>query len=74
MVGVNGVIEICACPFCAFDDVEIDEIDLRVFAVTCPNCESMGPVYRASVGEELKGPVMAIELWNKRGFNCYESV
>ena len=44
------------CPFCGHDDVEIDEVDLHRFAVTCPECECIGPVF---------GAVMdAINAWN----------
>ena len=46
------------CPFCGFDDVEIDEIDIRIFAVVCPECECIGPI-----APEV---MTAIEQWNRR--------
>lgn len=52
-------IQVKPCPFCGQDDVEIDEIDLRCFAVCCPDCECIGPVVKTTVED-------AIEMWNKR--------
>lgn len=51
-------IEVKSCPFCAHDDVQIDEVDMGCFAVICPECECMGPVSRESLAA-------AIALWNK---------
>lgn len=47
------------CPFCGFDDVEIDEIDLGVYAVCCPECDAIGPWNYTS-------PEAALALWNQR--------
>ena len=47
------------CPFCLHDDVEIDEIAPGRFAVTCPECECIGPVSEVSA----EGAIMA---WNVR--------
>lgn len=46
------------CPFCAHDDVEIDEIELRCYAVCCPECGCIGPVTRTNTDG-------AITAWNK---------
>lgn len=51
------VLKVLACPFCGYDDVELDEIDRECFAVCCPECECIGPVSRLNIEE-------AIELWN----------
>jgi len=51
------------CPFCAHDDPVIDEIDMGCFAVTCPECECMGPVSR------MDG-YHAIHLWNHAQINA----
>ena len=47
------------CPFCGHEDVEIDEIDMGVFSVICPECETIGPASRVSVED-------AILKWNWR--------
>lgn len=47
------------CPFCGFDDVEIDEIDRGVFAVTCPECNATGPW-------DYNTPYGALAAWNLR--------
>ncbi len=47
------------CPFCGHDDVEIDEVSPGRFAVTCPECEAIGPTSEVSV----QGAVMH---WNVR--------
>lgn len=44
------------CPFCKFDDVQIDEISPGRIAVICPECECIGPV-----GDT---PDVAIDKWN----------
>ena len=54
-----SAITINPCPFCAYTDVEIDEIDLNCYAVCCPDCEAIGPVSKANVEE-------AIAKWNAR--------
>lgn len=46
-----------SCPFCDYEDVEIDEVDMGCYAVCCPECECIGPVSRQSVEE-------AISKWN----------
>ena len=48
---------IAPCPFCGYDDVEIDEVDVLRIAVNCPECECIGPVSRIGVEE-------AIDAWN----------
>ena len=51
-------ITILPCHFCGHDDVELDEVDMRCFAVCCPECEAIGPASRKSVEH-------AIALWNQ---------
>lgn len=49
---------IAPCPFCGFNDVEIDEVVISEFAIDCPECRAIGPI---------TGSVMeAINLWNVR--------
>ena len=46
------------CPFCGHDDVEIDEVGVTEYAVTCPECRCIGPIC---------GTVMeSISYWNDR--------
>ena len=52
-------ITIQPCPFCGYDDVEIDEINMAVYAVICPDCECIGPAIRESLEH-------AVDEWNKR--------
>lgn len=49
---------IAPCPFCGFDDVEIDEVGTSEFAIDCPECRAIGPI----VGSVIE----AINLWNVR--------
>lgn len=51
-------IHIAACPFCGFDDVEIDEVRIGEFAVDCPKCEAIGPIKPSEME--------AISYWNDR--------
>jgi hypothetical protein len=44
------------CPFCEYVDVEIDEVGVAEFAVTCNECRCIGPI---------AGDIMsAIAAWN----------
>lgn len=47
------------CPFCGYHDVEIVEIDLGVYAVTCPECNAIGP-------RNYDSPYAALATWNQR--------
>lgn len=38
-----ATITILPCPFCVYDDVELDEIGPENFAVICPECGCIGP-------------------------------
>ena len=51
-------ITVSNCPFCNYDDVEIEEVDLGCYAVCCPECECIGPINHDSTEK-------AIEQWNK---------
>lgn len=53
-------ITIKPCPFCGHDDVEIDEIDLGIIAICCPECRTIGPHQDGSQTVE-----QAIDKWNK---------
>lgn len=37
-------ITVLPCIFCGHDDVQIDEVDISSFAVTCPDCMATGPL------------------------------
>ena len=49
------------CPFCGHDDVEVDEIELGIIAICCPECLTIGPHQDGMQSVEL-----AIEKWNRR--------
>ena len=49
------------CPFCGHDDVEIDEIEIGIIAICCPECLTIGPHQDGAQSVEL-----AIEKWNRR--------
>ena len=49
------------CPFCGHDDVEVDEIELGIIAICCPECLTIGPHQDGAQSVEL-----AIEKWNRR--------
>lgn len=51
------------CPFCGHDDVEVDEISPGRFAITCPECEAIGPASEVSVNA-------AVLHWNVRQVNA----
>ena len=46
--------EVKPCPFCGHDDVYIDEVDVMRFAVSCPECECVGPI-RDAVEDAIEG-------------------
>jgi hypothetical protein len=50
------MITIADCPFCGHADVEIDEVGITEYAVTCPECRCIGPIC-----DEIMG---AIAAWN----------
>lgn len=50
-----------ACPFCGHDDVEVDEIEIGIIAICCPECMAIGPHQDGAQSVEL-----AIEKWNRR--------
>jgi len=52
-------IEVKACPFCGWGDVEIDETGPGRYQVACPECEAIGPASEVS-------PQGAIMYWNLR--------
>ena len=65
-------ITVFPCPFCGHDDVEIDEIAPKTYAVDCPACGCIGPTSTCT-------PEDAIAAWNKRattpaGFRIVETM
>jgi len=50
------------CPFCGHLDIEVDEIELGIIAICCPECLTIGPHQDGAQSVEL-----AIEKWNFRG-------
>lgn len=54
------------CPFCSYDDPEIDEIDSGIWAICCPECNTIGPVARDIDGTSAQTPEQAIAAWNQR--------
>lgn len=51
-------ITILPCPFCAFDDVQIDELETELISVVCPECGTIGP--------DGRDTMTAVMLWNRR--------
>ena len=49
------------CPFCGHIDIEVDEIELGIIAICCPECLTIGPHQDGAQSVEL-----AIEKWNRR--------
>jgi len=49
------------CPFCGHDDIEVDEIEIGIIAICCPECMCIGPHQDGSQSVEL-----AIKKWNRR--------
>jgi hypothetical protein len=54
-------ITILPCPFCAYADVEFDEVSPGVVAITCPDCGAIGPHFK-----EGSTTPQAIFGWNSR--------
>ena len=55
-----SAITIKPCPFCGYDDVEIDVIDVGIVAICCPECMTIGP------HQDGQRWTQAIEAWNRR--------
>jgi Lar family restriction alleviation protein len=49
------------CPFCGHLDIEVDEIEIGIIAICCPECMAIGPHQDGAQSVEL-----AIEKWNRR--------
>ncbi len=49
------------CPFCGHDDIEVDEIEIGIIAICCPECMAIGPHQ-----DGMQSVEMAIEKWNRR--------
>lgn len=50
-----------SCPFCGHEDVEVDEIEIGIIAICCPECLAIGPHQDGAQSVEV-----AIEKWNRR--------
>ena len=46
------------CPFCGAENIEIDEVSIGEYAVTCQECRAVGPI----MGDVME----AITTWNVR--------
>ena len=54
-------IVIAACPFCNNEDVVVDEVKPNVIAITCEECQMIGPHHDTDQSLEV-----AISRWNER--------
>ena len=54
-------IVIAICPFCGNSDVIVDEVKPNVIAITCEECQVIGP--HADLDQSLE---VAIQRWNER--------
>jgi Lar family restriction alleviation protein len=54
-------IVILPCPFCGNADVVVDEVKQNVIAITCEECQVIGP--HADLDQSLE---VAIQRWNER--------
>ena len=54
-------IGILPCPFCGNDDVVVDEVKPNVIAITCEECQMIGPHHDTDQSLEV-----AISRWNER--------
>lgn len=54
-------IVIAICPFCGNSDVVVDEVKPNVIAITCEECQVIGP--HADLDQSLE---VAIQRWNER--------
>ena len=54
-------IVILPCPFCGNADVVVDEVKPNVIAITCDECQMIGP--HADLDQPLE---VAISRWNQR--------
>jgi Lar family restriction alleviation protein len=48
------------CPFCGHLDIEVDEIEIGIIAICCPECMAIGPHQDGAQSVEL-----AIKKWNR---------
>lgn len=51
------MITVDICPFCGNGDIEIDETESCEYAVSCPECQAVGPI--------CYDIMQAIAAWNK---------
>jgi len=69
-----------ARPFCDHDDGGLDEVDVKCFAVCCPECETIGPISRENFEDaigrwnaahtknlSMAAEVKAINEWDRAG-------
>ena len=56
-----------ACPFCGCDDPQIEETDVRVFALVCQECGAIGPRVSAKNDDDTHtAQLLAVGAWNER--------
>jgi hypothetical protein len=48
------------CPFCGDRDLDVHEVDVKSWCLTCPSCRTTGPYY---LGQD---PLTALQRWNTR--------
>ena len=49
-----------SCPFCDSSDLDVDELDVKSFAVVCHTCKCIGPLHQGQSQAE------AVAAWNRR--------
>lgn len=48
------------CPFCGSRDLDVQELDVKSWGITCHGCKTIGPFY---TGQD---PLTALQRWNTR--------
>jgi hypothetical protein len=46
------------CPFCGCDPPELEEVEIRTWAVCCPSCHAVGP------HDAAQDELAALRRWN----------
>ncbi len=46
------------CPFCGCDSLELDDVGINTWAVSCPSCNTLGP---CDAGQDV---IEALRRWN----------
>lgn len=48
------------CPFCGSRDLDVQELDVKSWALSCPACGAIGPLHQG------QDPLTALQRWNTR--------